>query len=83
MLVAILKVTDESCRIQSRIWSPDPNPDPLVRGSDPQIRIRPKRHGSAALAAGTVWVKSANFVLDAESRLFEYVQVQMWVMQMH
>jgi hypothetical protein len=32
-----LKVSDENRRI--RIQDPDPNPDPLVRGMDPRIRI--------------------------------------------
>jgi hypothetical protein len=46
----ILKVSDEN----SRIWiqNPDPNPDPLVRGKDPRIRIRgstQKFHGFATL----------------------------------
>jgi hypothetical protein len=35
-----LKVNDENSRI--RIQVPDPNPDPLVRGMDPRIRIHPK-----------------------------------------
>ncbi len=34
----ILKVNDEYTRI--RIQDPDPNPDPLVRGMDPKIRIQ-------------------------------------------
>jgi hypothetical protein len=43
----ILKVNDEN----SRIWIQDPDPDPLVRGMDPRIRIRitPKCHGAATL----------------------------------
>jgi hypothetical protein len=28
---------------------PDPHPDPLYRGTDPRIRIRPKCHGSTTL----------------------------------
>ncbi len=35
---SILKVNEENGRI--RIWDPDPNPDPLVRGMD--HRIHPK-----------------------------------------
>jgi hypothetical protein len=34
----ILKVNDENSRIRIQ----DPNPDPLVRGMDPRIRIHPK-----------------------------------------
>jgi hypothetical protein len=34
----ILKVNDENSSI--RIQDPDPNPDPLIRGMDPRIRIR-------------------------------------------
>ncbi len=37
---SILKVNEENGRI--RIWDPDPNPDPIVRGMDPLIRIHPK-----------------------------------------
>jgi hypothetical protein len=42
VFAGILKVNDENIRI--RIQDPDPNldPDPLVRGMDPLIRIRPK-----------------------------------------
>jgi hypothetical protein len=36
--VGILKVNDE----KSRIWIQDPDPDPLVRGMDPRIRIHSK-----------------------------------------
>ncbi len=36
--VGILKVHDEN----SRVWIQDPDPDPLVRGMDPRIRIHPK-----------------------------------------
>ncbi len=36
--VGILKVNDENSRIRIR----DPNPDPLVRGMDPRIRIHTK-----------------------------------------
>jgi hypothetical protein len=38
VFAGILKVNDEN----SRIWiqDQDPNPDPLVRGMDPRIRIR-------------------------------------------
>jgi hypothetical protein len=32
-----LKVNDENSKV--RIQDPDPNPDPLVRGMDPRIRI--------------------------------------------
>ncbi len=34
----ILKVNDENNRIRFQ----DPDPDPLVRGMDPRIRIHPK-----------------------------------------
>ncbi len=34
----ILKVNDENSRIRIQ----DPDPDPLVRGMDPRIRIHPK-----------------------------------------
>ena len=40
VFAGILKVNDENRRI--RIQDPDPNPDPLVRGMDPRIRIHPK-----------------------------------------
>jgi hypothetical protein len=36
----ILKVNDENSRI--RIPDPSPDPDSLVRGMDPRIRIHPK-----------------------------------------
>ncbi len=32
-----------------QVPDPDPNPDSLVRGMDPRIRIRTKNHGSATL----------------------------------
>jgi hypothetical protein len=38
----ILKVNDENSRIRIQDPVPDPNPDPLVRGKDPRIRIHPK-----------------------------------------
>jgi hypothetical protein len=38
VFAGILKVNDENSRI--RMQDPDPNPDPLVRGMDPRIRIR-------------------------------------------
>jgi hypothetical protein len=51
----ILKVNDENSRIRIQVPDPDPNldPDPLVSGMDPRIRIRsgsaPKCHGSGTL----------------------------------
>jgi hypothetical protein len=36
----ILKVNDENSRIRDP--NTDPDPDPLVRGMDPRIRIHPK-----------------------------------------
>jgi hypothetical protein len=38
--VGVLKVTYE--KKQDPELDPDPNPDPLVRGADPRIRIRTK-----------------------------------------
>jgi hypothetical protein len=38
----ILKVNDENSRIRILDSDPDRNPDPLVRGMDPRIRIHPK-----------------------------------------
>ena len=37
----ILNVYDENSRIRIQ----DPDPDPLVRGMDPRIRIHPKMYG--------------------------------------
>jgi hypothetical protein len=48
--VGIMKVNDEKSRIRI------PDPDPLVRGMDPRIRIRihTKCHGSAPLGSRNV-----------------------------
>jgi hypothetical protein len=40
VFAGILKVTDENSRIRIQDPHPSPNPDPLVRGMDPRIRIR-------------------------------------------
>jgi hypothetical protein len=37
-MAGILKVNDENSRIRIQ----DPDPDPLLRGMDPRIRIHPK-----------------------------------------
>jgi hypothetical protein len=49
--VGILKVNDE----KSRIWiqDPDPNPDSLVRGMDPRIRIRIRIHSKMSWIRNT------------------------------
>ncbi len=38
VFAGILKINDENSRIRIQ----DPDPDPLVRGMDPRIRIHPK-----------------------------------------
>jgi hypothetical protein len=45
----ILKVSDENSRIRIQ----DPDPDPLVRGTDPRIRIHPKMS----------WIRNTDFRL--------------------
>ncbi len=47
-LVDILKVYDKNSRIRS-----DPDPDPLVRGMDPQIRIHTK----------TSWIRNSGLII--------------------
>ncbi len=56
VFVGILKVTDENSRIRIQ----DPDPDPLVRGMDPRIRIR--------INAKISWIR--NTALNNKKRTF-------------
>ena len=53
----ILKVNDENGRIP--IQDPDPDPNPLVRGMDPRIRIHPKMS----------WIRNTEIHVSEKSQL--------------
>ncbi len=50
----ILKVNDENSRIRIQ----DPDPDPLVRGMDPRIRIKIRIHPKIS------WIRNTAFAYD-------------------
>jgi hypothetical protein len=52
--VGILKVYDENSRNRIQDLDPDPNPDPLVRGMDPGIRIHTKMSWIRNTALNTI-----------------------------
>ncbi len=52
--VGILKVYEENSRNRIQDLDPDPNPDPLVRGMDPGIRIHTKMSWIRNTALNTI-----------------------------
>jgi hypothetical protein len=57
LLASILKVNDEKSRIRIQ----DPNPDPLVRGMDPGIRIR--------IHSKMSWIWNTGFYIENVSKI--------------